>query len=195
MNFEGILDQALSGGTINQMSQVLGTDESTTNRAVQTALPVLLAAMTHNSSTPEGTSSLLSALDSDHDGSVLDNVGEFLGGYTGGPGAGILGHLFGDRQADAQSTVSQASGLDSSRTAQLLMMLAPIVMGALGRARQQNQVDEGSLGTVLDGATRRTASNSPMLDMLSQMLDRNHDGSAVDDIVGLAGSLFGKRGA
>jgi len=113
---------------------------------------------------------------------------------AGAPCGGV-GHLFGDRQADAQNTVSQASGLDSSSTAQLLMMLAPIVMGALGRARQQSEVDEGSLGTVLDGAARQTASNSPMLDMLTNMLDRNRDGSAVDDVVKFAGNLFGRRGA
>jgi len=75
------------------------------------------------------------------------------------------------------------------------MMLAPIVMGALGRARQHSEVDEGSLGTVLDGAARQTASNSPMLDMLTNMLDRNRDGSAVDDVVKFAGNLFGRRGA
>jgi hypothetical protein len=194
MNLEGILNQSLSGNTLSQMSQVLGADEETTSNAVQTALPLLLGAMTQNSSTPEGASSLLSALDKDHDGSILNDLGGFLGGYEAGPGAGILGHIFGDKLGAAQNGVSKASGLDFGRVASLLMMLAPIVMGALGRSRRQGQVDENSLPEVLGGATREAASNSPISDMLSGMLDSNRDGSSIDDILRMAGNLFGRRG-
>ena len=125
MNLEGILNQALNTNTISQMSQVLGTDEGTTANAVQTALPLLLGAMMQNSSTPEGASSLLSALDLDHDGSVLDDLGGFFGGYEAGPGAGILGHIFGDKLGAAQNGVSQASGLDSGATAFLKKPVSP----------------------------------------------------------------------
>jgi hypothetical protein len=195
MNLEGILSQALNSNTISQMSQTLGADESTTSNAVQTALPLLLGAMARNSSTPEGGSSLLSALDKDHDGSLLNDLGGFLGGYDAGPGAGILSHVFGDKLGTAQNGVSQASGLDLGRTASLLMMLAPIVMGALGQSRRQGQLDENSLPEVLGGTARQTASNSPISDMLSQMLDSNRDGSSLDDILRLAGGFFGRRGA
>ena len=194
MNLEGILNQALNTDTISQMSQTLGTDEGTTNNAVQAALPMLLAAMTQNSSTPEGASSLLSALDKDHDGSILNDLGGLLGSYNEGSGAGILGHVFGDRLGAAESTVSQASGLDLGRVGSLLMMLAPIVMGALGKSRAQGHIDENSLPDVLGGATRQAASNSPISDMLSQMLDSNRDGSSIDDILRMAGNYFGRRG-
>lgn len=194
MNLEGILTEAISGGTMSQMSQVLGTDESTTSTAVQAALPMLLGVMTRNSSTPEGASSLLSALDTDHDGSILNNLGGLLGGSNVGLGAGILGHIFGDKLGAAQKGVSQASGLDLGRAGTLLLMLAPIVMGALGKFRRQGQVDESTLPDVLGNATRETASNSPISDMLTGMLDRNRDGSSLDDILKMAGSLFGRRG-
>jgi hypothetical protein len=75
------------------------------------------------------------------------------------------------------------------------MMLAPIVMGALGQSRRQGQLDENSLPEVLGGTARQTASNSPISDMLSQMLDSNRDGSSLDDILRLAGGFFGRRGA
>ncbi len=194
MNLEGILNQALNVNTISQMSQALGTDESTTGNAVQAALPMLLAAMTRNSSTPEGAASLVSALDKDHDGSVLNALEGLLGSHNEGPGAGILGHVFGDKLETAQSSVSQASGLDLGRAGSLLMMLAPIVMGALGKSRAQGQIDESSLPDVLGGATRQAASNSPIADMLSQVLDSNRDGSSIDDILRLAGNYFGRRG-
>src|SRR3712207_3187524 len=99
MNLEGILNQTLNPSTINQMSRTLGTDESTTGNAVQVALPMLLGAMARNSSTPEGASSLLGALDRDHDGSVLDDVAGLLAGggvsnsSTALNGLGILSHV------------------------------------------------------------------------------------------------------
>ncbi len=194
MNLEAILNQALGGNTINQMSEAIGADQSTTNNAVQAALPLLLAAMTRNSSTPEGASSLLTALDKEHDGSVLDNLGGIFGGNEAGNGLGILGHIFGNSLGGAQKGVSKASGLDLGRVASLLMMLAPIVMGALGKSRQQGQVDENSLPDILGGAARQTASNSPISDMLSGMLDSNRDGSSLDDLLRMAGGILGRRG-
>src|SRR5262245_39244031 len=110
------------------MSQTLGADEETTNNAARSALPVFLGALSHHGSTAEGASSLLSALDRDHDGSVLDDIAGFLGNYGSGGGHGILGHLFGERLNAVQEGVSQTSGLDSGKTSQLLVMLAPLVM-------------------------------------------------------------------
>jgi hypothetical protein len=195
MNLEAILNQALSGNAISQMSQALGTDESTTNNAVQAALPPILAAMTRNTSSPDGASSLLTALDQDHDGSILNDLGGLLGGSNAGAGLGILGHIFGDKLGAAQKGVSRASGLDLGRVASLLMMLAPVVMGALGQSRRQGEIDQNSLPDVLGGAARQTASNSPITDMLSQMIDSNRDGSSLDDLMRMAGSIFGRRGA
>ena len=194
MEFENILNQALNAGTISQMSQALGEDESTTSNAVQAALPLLLGAMAQNSSSAEGNSSLLSALDNDHDGSILNDLGGFLGGYESGPGGGILGHIFGDKLGAAQNTVSRTSGMDLGRVVSLLMMLAPIVMGALGKTRRQGEVDENSLPDMLGGASRQAASNSPLSDILSQMLDSNRDGSSIDDILKMAGGLLNRRG-
>jgi hypothetical protein len=193
MDLQGLLNQALSGNTINQLSQTLGTDENTTSSAVQAALPMMLGALARNSATPEGASSLLSALDRDHDGSVLDDVSGLLSNAGVGSGNGILSHLFGDKRAAIENGVSQVSGLDAGSVGKLLPMLAPIVMGALGRTHQQEGLDAGALSGLLGGqAEQLGASASPMLGMVSQLLDSNNDGSALDDVVRLAAKMFGK---
>ena len=82
----GILDllgPALSGGTLQQLSSAVGTDEQTTQRAAAAALPLLLGAMNRNTNSPQGAQSLANALDQDHDGGLLDNLGGFLGGAHG----------------------------------------------------------------------------------------------------------------
>jgi hypothetical protein len=193
MNLTGLLNEALSGNTVSQISQTIGADEGTTANAIQAAVPLLLGGMARNSQSEEGASSLLGALDRDHDGSILDDLGGFIAGTAGGSaaGAGILGHVFGGQQPQIEQGVSAASGLDMNKVGPLLMMLAPIVMGALGRSKQQQGgFDINSLAGLLGGAQTQMASGSPIMDMLGGLLDRNHDGSAVDDLLGMAGRIL-----
>ena len=196
MNITSLLGEALGGGTVSQISQAIGADEGTTSNAIQAALPMLVGGLARNAQSEDGASSLLNALNKDHDGSVLDNLGGLIAAASGGggAGAGILGHIFGGQQQRIEQGVSAASGMDMSKVGPLLMMLAPIVMGALGRAnQQQGGMDTSSLAGLLGGAQNQMTAGSPMLGMLNNLLDRDGDGSAIDDIMGMAGSFFGRR--
>ncbi len=193
MNLTGLLSEALNSDTVSQISQQIGADEGTTGNAIQAALPMLLGGLANNSANETGASSLLGALDRDHDGSVLDDLGGFLGNFSSGPGAGILGHIFGGQQGTVEQGVSQASGLDMGKVGPLLMMLAPIVMGALGRTQREQGIGAGDLAGLLGGATQQMGSGSPLMDMLSSVLDRDRDGSAIDDVAGMIGGFLGGR--
>ena len=127
------ISQSLGGDTLKQIGGQLGTNEATTQAGITAALPMLLAGLARNSASPEGASALHGALSKDHDGSILDNLSGFLGNAQSGPGAGILGHLLGERQPVAQEAVAKTSGLDLQRSGQLLVILAPIVMGMAAR--------------------------------------------------------------
>lgn len=193
MNLTDLLQGALSGGTVSQISQTIGADENATSTAIQAALPMILGGMARNSASEDGASSLMGAIDRDHDGSVLDDLAGFIGNYNQGNGAGILGHVFGGQQSAIEQTVSQSSGLDMSKVGPLLAILAPIVMGALGKTQRQEGVGVGDLAGLLGGSTRQMASGSPVADLLSQVLDRNRDGSAIDDVMGMLGGFFGGK--
>ena len=76
--------QDLLGGeqgdqAVDQISQNVGADSSLVNTAIQAALPALINGLANNTSTQEGAESLNTALDEDHDGSVLDNIGGLAG--------------------------------------------------------------------------------------------------------------------
>ncbi|HWQ31360.1 MAG TPA: DUF937 domain-containing protein [Blastocatellia bacterium] len=193
MNLQTILNGALGGDTISQMSQALGEDENTTSQAVQAALPVLLGALARNSSTPDGASSLAGALDRDHDGSVLDDIAGLVMSSGAGQGEGILGHIFGDNRPQVEQGLSQASGMDAAKIGQLLMMLAPVVMGALGRTQREQGLGAGDLAGVLGGTAQQMGGGSQLLGLLGQMMDANRDGSAVDDVMRLVGGFLGGR--
>ena len=150
LNIGDLLNQTIGSGEVEQMSRVIDADPQQTSSAISAALPLLLGGLSRNAASGDGASSLLGALDRDHDGSVLDDLMGYLGQGGSVQGDGILSHVFGNGRSVVEQGVSQASGLDMSKVAQLLPLLAPIVMGALGRARQTNQIDQGSLAGVLD---------------------------------------------
>jgi hypothetical protein len=191
ISLQDMLNQQLGGNTLSQISQNLGTDENSTAMAIQAALPMLLGALARNSSNQEGAQALDTALSQDHDGGILDDIMGFLGNSNQGPGSGILGHIFGDRREAVEGNIAQSSGLNMSQIAQLLMILAPIVMGALGRTKRQEGLDAGGVADRLNQERQQIESSSPIMGMLSSLLDRDHDGSVMDDLASLGGGLLG----
>ncbi len=188
-----VVTQALGSGGARQISQQLGIDEGTANAAIGGAIPVLMGALARNASSGNGAGALAGALDRDHDGSILDDLGGFLGG--GGAesaGAGILKHVLGGRQPQVEQGIGAASGLDPAKAGVLLKMLAPIVMGALGKTQRSQGLDSGGLGAILGQEQRRMERKEPGLGgMLGSLLDRDGDGSAMDDLAKIGGSLLG----
>jgi hypothetical protein len=155
------LRQHLGPDTIQQISDALGAEPAATSSAISAALPMLLGGLSQNAAQPHGAAALDQALGA-HDGSILDNLGGLLGGgAAGGIGAAILGHIFGSKRAPVEDGVSKASGLSGAQVGQLLMMLAPIVMGVLGRMKQQHGVDASKLPDVLQESTRQMQQEAP----------------------------------
>jgi hypothetical protein len=195
MSMLDMLQQRLGGEAVQQISQRLGTDPATTQSAIAAALPMLVGGLAKNAQDPAGAGSLSNALQKDHDGSILDNVAGYLGeSQPGADGAGILGHIFGGHTGAVEQGVSQVSGMEPGKTSALLSMLAPLVMGALGRSARERGLDPGGLASMLGGEREHAAQRAPggLMGMLSGLLDKNHDGSVVDDIGGMLGSRFGR---
>jgi hypothetical protein len=189
----GILDtigQQLGGNTLTQISQQLGTDEGTAAKAVSVALPLLLGGLTRNAATPDGAAALDQALSRDHDGSLLDAPHQAVTNPNAFNAGGILGHIFGQRQAPIQQGVAKATGIDLQSAGKVLMMLAPIVMAGLARARSA-QGAGASAGSVLQGEQSNLERQVPGLGGLASILDRNHDGNVADDIANIASGQLG----
>jgi hypothetical protein len=188
------LTSQLSGGNLDALSQQLGVDQGTANQAIQAALPMILGAMAKNASSPDGAQALTQALQKDHDGSILDNLGGFLGSSDNGSGSGILGHVFKASLPMIISSVSKMSGMQEGQAGSLLENLAPVVMGALGKQQRQQGLDAGGIADILSGMTQQargtSTQGSAALDMLSNILDRDGDGNMMDDIGGMLGKFL-----
>lgn len=191
-----VLGKALQGDNLSKISQEVGADEATTKSAISAALPALIGALSKNGTSQQGAESILGALSSgNHDGSVLENLSGFLGNKEYDQpksGAGILGHLLGGKKERVEQGVSKASGLSANGAGQLMKMLAPMVMGALGKQQKQQGLDAGSLMGFLGGEKESVEKESG--GMVGRLLDQDGDGDFdMGDITKLAmGKLFGK---
>ena len=192
-----LFQQLQQGQGLQQVSQQLGIEPAQASSAVGAALPLLLGAMGRNAQQPQGADALLGALQRDHApaaGGGFD-LGGLLGSVLGGGGgnatngAGILGHVFGGNSDRAAQGLSQATGLDSSKTSQLLAILAPIVMSYLAQ-RFANGGNAGQLSQALGQEAEAASSGG----LLSSVLDQDGDGQlGIGDLLKLGGGLLGKR--
>ena len=204
-----LLNSPMGKQLINGVAGQTGQPENKTADVLSMAMPLLLGAMKKNVSSPQGAEGLMSALSSKHDGSILDILGGLFGGGVDesvmNDGAGILGHVFGNKQPQVENALSQKSGLDAGSVANILKIAAPIVMGFLGRQKAQSNVSDANgmnslLGSMLGGQPQQNQS------LITTLLDADGDGSILDDVAGmvmggakkksglggLLGGLFGK---
>jgi hypothetical protein len=81
--------------------------------------------------------------------------------------------------------------LDQSSAGGLLETLAPLVMGSLGKAQQENGLDANGLSNLLSNQQQEAQASAPdAMSMLSSMLDQNKDGSSIDDLQRMAANFF-----
>ncbi len=196
-----LLNSDIGQMLINGTSQQLGQDKAKTTSAMNAALPLLLGAMKNNAKTPEGASGLLSALGNNkHEGGILDNLGDILGGNSIDEdvmqdGAGILGHVFQGKEQNIASAVGKSSGLDAGSAMNTLKVAAPVLMGLLGKeSRQQNIADQNGIESLLGGLLGGRGQQEES--MVTRLLDADNDGSVIDDVAGmlLGGSKKGGSG-
>lgn len=184
-----LMSQLASGG-MSQISKQVGVDEAQAQQAVGMALPMLIGALNRNTSSSEsGAEALANALRRDHNGSIFEDLPQAIQREeTIQDGSAILGHVFGDRRGGIERSVSRATNLDSGQVAQIFSMLAPVVLGGLGRMQREKDLDAQGVSAMLQeerSTVERTSSG------LTKLLDMDGDGDVSEEIISLGSSLLG----
>lgn len=193
-----MLTSQLGGDTLQKLSRELGTDEKTTSAAAGAAVSTLVGAMARNASDEQGARSLHQALERDHDGSVMDQLPGLLSAPQSGSGDGILRHVLGSKRGRVEHALSQSTGMDSGQVSKLLMTVAPMLMGVLGKTQRQQNLDDSSLSQFLGQQSQQIERESPETSgIVNRLLDTDGDGDVdVSDLarrgMGVLGKLFGK---
>lgn len=192
MDISQLLNSDLGKQIIGGIGNQTGTSEKEATSVVSAAAPVLLGMLHKNASSEEGANGIMGALNK-HDGSILDNLSGFFGsGDSTSDGNGILKHVLGDNRNSVENAISKKTGVDSSKVSSILAMLAPIIMGYLGKQTKNagGVQSGGGLGDLLGGLLGGSGGSSMGGDILSSILGGSSKKSG--GLGGLLGKLFGK---
>jgi len=185
------LTARLEGTPTQQIAQKLGISPVQASAAIGTALPLLLGAMGHNASQPQGAQALYGALQKDHAGQDVGTVlGSVLGG--GGQGSGILAHVFGSQQPRAAEAVGQTTGIGQDKAHTLLRWLAPVAMAYLAKRMFDHRQDANAGTPTANAPTPTPASTSAsspgvLSDVLAPEARHAQQGGLLDAVLGDGG--------
>jgi len=223
MNILDAIMQAQGGQMTQALGQRFGLDGGQTQSALEALLPALAGAVSQNVQQPGGLDALMGALGRGQHARYLDDPSALGEPTTTDEGNGILGHLFGSREVSREvaARASAQTGIGSDLLKQMLPVVAAMMMGGLSRGAGGGggaQAADGGLGgalgnamggmgglgqvlgSVLGGGGAPRAgigqgggAGGGLMDMLTPMLDRNRDGSAMDDLLGMAATFLTKR--
>jgi hypothetical protein len=179
---------------------MLGTGPDETQSTVATAVNVITGALARNSAEPAGAQALDAALEKDHDGGIFEDVVGFLGNAASGSGAGILGHVLGGSQPQVEQGIAEKTGLSMDKVLPLLVMVAPLVMGALGKMKKDNAMDSDAVAATLAAESQAAEQQDDgvlgsILGMLGGAVQPapTQEKSSSGGILGVLGGLFGGK--
>jgi hypothetical protein len=191
---ESILGAILSQideNSLQAISRQANASPIQAQNALASAIPILMNALAKNNQTPDGATALQNAIRRDHNGSILDNLGAALNNPNLEDGAGILRHILGSRQENVVNYISSDSGLNKASVTKILQIIAPIVLGFLGK--KSSGSSGGVIGSILNSYLKTETKQSPKSQsVINQILDRDNDGNIADDIAELGTSFLGR---
>jgi len=176
-----ILNQG-EGKTVRQLAENFGLNESQALSAISNLVPALGQGLARNASTQGGLDSLMGALTGGGHQRYLEDPSILSQQDSINDGNAILGHIFGSKDVSRQvaQQTSERTGIGPDVLKKMLPMVAALAMGGLSRQTAQTNAAPGA------------SSSSGLGGLLGQFLDKNHDGSIADDVLGMASRLFKK---
>jgi hypothetical protein len=181
MNILDTIMNSGNGAAVRQIGSQLGLDDAQTASALAALVPAVSAGLRQNVQSPDGLGGLVSALSGGSHQRYIDDPTALADPGAVADGNGILGHVLGNKEVSRQvaARAGAQTGLGPEVMKRMLPLVAALVMGAMSR---QAAAGGSSLTTGAGG----------LLEMLGGALDRNRDGSALDDIAGIIGRTFGR---
>jgi hypothetical protein len=179
MNILDAIVNAQDGAAIRQLGSQVGLAPDQTTAALSALMPALAAGLQRNIQSEGGLDSLMSALSSGNHGQYVDNPTSLSDHSAVADGNGILGHLLGSKEVSREvaSRAAADTGLSSDVLKRILPLAAALMMGAVSKQSRNAPSVAAGLG----------GSGGGIAAMLTPLLDRNRDGSIMDDVTSMIG--------
>ena len=191
MNLIDLITGNAGNQVASQAENKFGISKNQIIALLAVAAPLVISYLRKKSQEdPNEAEALNNALDKDHDGSILDNPAQVESRLQ--EGGSILDHIFGGQKAQVENQLSQNTGISMDKIGPVLAMLAPLIMGYIGKEKQASGANAGGLGDllggILGGAQQQAQAqpSSPLNDILGSVL-----GGATQQSGGGLGDLLG----
>ena len=173
------------GAAVQQVATRFGLKPEQAQAAITALLPMVTAGVQREAAT-KGPAGIEAALAGGRHETYIEQPAALADPATITDGNAILGHIFGNKEGSRQvaADAAQKSGIDPAILKKMLPIVAAIVMGALAK-RSRNAGAGGAAGGAAGGG---------LGGLLGGLLDRDGDGSVIDDIGGMLGGSLGRRG-
>jgi hypothetical protein len=186
-NLVSYMMQFLTPDMIGRIAGALGLNRSDAQSGVSAVVPALLAAFSGVADKPGGAQSLVNTIK--QQSGVLDNFAGMIGGNNQSSfierGSSLLTSLLGSHdQAALTGAVARFAGLGQNKATSLLGMLAPAVMGLIGKQIGTRGVDVGSLTGLLASQKEQIAQALP--NGMGELLDRAGLSTGLESLRGAA---------
>ncbi len=174
---------------IASLASNLNVEKNQAENIIRKGVPVVLSGLRQQKNSHEQGPDLLAQLGAAlGGGTVLNQLGALFGG--GGTGtaslqSGLLEQFLGGATEKMAIAIATKTGLSKPMVQKALVMLIPIVIGALFKYGSQAQAAQPDRGR--DPQIRRAAQGNDPLGGLGAILDRDGDGSFLDDILEMTG--------
>jgi len=203
MNIIKDLGGLVTDQIVKQAASSLGESESGITSAIGSLVPTILGGMLNKSSDASGLGQIFDMVSNKDNAGFLDNLGGLIGGGNlaqGDPkdvGGGLMGSLFGDKVGGILDLVGSLAGVKRSSSSGLLGMVAPMIMGYLGKKILKGGLNASGLMDLLGGQRQNISSAMPqgIADMIGfdtgdSIMDKASD--AVSDAANTAKDAAGK---
>jgi len=150
-NILSAVTQFLTPGLIAKIASLLGLERAATQKTVDVAVPALLSGLANLAGSPEGARQLSDAIAKQPE-NTLANLAEMLGGSAriADGGKSLLSSLLGGGTRDGLvSAVSKYAGTSEAASGSVLGMLAPAVLGIIGRKQREDGLSTSDLAEML----------------------------------------------
>jgi len=192
----------LTGNTGNQVAEKaetkFGISKNQIIALLAVATPLVISYLRNKSQDNKEAEALNNALEKDHDGSILDDTSQLEARQN--EGGSILSHIFGNEKSTVENQLSQNTGISIDKIGPILAMLAPVIMGYIGKEKQQNNVGAGGLGDLLGGilggaqTQAQQQQSNPLNDILGSVLGGGQSQSSGNPLNDILGSVLGGSG-
>lgn len=189
--FEEIGQLLAAPSAAQAASSAVGADSGTTQKALSSAVPLLLGSLGKRAGTQGGAGALFDMVQG-QDGGLLDNIGGvFSGGDANGAGGLMVDGLLGSRKQGALAGLAEHSGMNLGSITKLLPLLAPVVMSFLGKRQTDRGLDQQAMMSELgnERVAMESAGFGSILGLLDGGTDEDERGFAsnLTKIAGLGG--------